>query len=95
MVTIHFCETCGTKLFMGFERFPEVIGIFGGTFDDTNWFERTPDNSKYIFLETAQHGTIIPPGFNTFRQHASHNDGSPVEPKVYDEPHMVGSDKPS
>ncbi len=94
LVTINFCATCGTKIFLGFERFPDVIGVYGGTFDDPNWFERTPDNSKYIFLETAQHGTVIPPGFNTFLRHAAHSDGSPIEPKVYDQPRTISLGKP-
>src|SRR6266446_1994101 len=40
-VTINFSSTCSTKLFLSFERFPEVFGVYGGTFDDPNWFERT------------------------------------------------------
>ena len=91
LVTINFCATCGTNLFLEFERFPDVIGIYGGTFDAPNWFQRTPENSKHIFLEVAQHGTVIPAGFNAFRQHATLNDGDPVEPMVFDEPYVVGS----
>jgi hypothetical protein len=26
-VTINFCSTCGTKLFLGFERFPDVVAL--------------------------------------------------------------------
>ena len=90
MVTINFCAKCGTKLFLEFERFPDVVGVFGGTFDDPNWFERTPENSKHIFLDVAQHGTVVPAGFNTFRQHATLNNGTAIEPKVFNEPHMLG-----
>lgn len=88
-VTINFCARCGTKLFLEFERFPDVVGIYGGTFDDPNWFERTAGNSKHIFLDAAQHGTIVPAGFDTFRQHATLNDGTPVEPEVFDEPRVL------
>ncbi|GAB4229499.1 MAG: hypothetical protein Kow0032_10690 [Methyloligellaceae bacterium] len=88
-VTINFCATCGTKLFLEFERFPDVVGIYGGTFDDPNWFERTPANARHIFLEAAQHGTVIPAGFDTYRQHATLNDGTAVEPEVFDEPLLL------
>ena len=94
IITIHFCATCGTKVFLSFERFPDVIGVYGGTFNDPYWFERTPENSKYIFLEAAQHGTIIPPGFNTYIQHAPLNDGTPIEPVVFQKPHIIGAGKP-
>jgi hypothetical protein len=89
-VTLNFCRTCGTKLFLDFERFPEVVGVFGGTFDDPNWFERTPRISRHIFLGSAQHGTVIPSGFNTYREHAILKDGTPVEPVVFDGPHTIG-----
>jgi len=89
-VTLNFCRTCGTKLFLDFERFPEVVGVFGGTFDDPNWFERTPRISRHIFLGSAQNGTVIPPGFNTYREHAILKDGTPVEPVVFDGPHTIG-----
>jgi hypothetical protein len=92
VVTIHFCATCGTKLFLSFERFPDVIGVYGGTFDDPNWFEVTPDNSRYIFLDVARHGTIIPPGVKTYSEHALRNDGTPAEAGVFDAPHMIGGD---
>lgn len=94
LVTINFCAKCGTKIYLGFERFTEVVGIYGGTFDDPDWFERTPQNSKHIFLEVAQHGTVVPAGYNTFSQHAAHSDGSPIEPKVYDQPRTIGPGKP-
>ena len=88
-VYIHFCDICGTKLFLTFERFPEVVGVYGGTFDDPNWFERTPENSKQIFLSVAQRGTVIPPGVNTFEEHAITNDGTSIEPTVFSEPKII------
>lgn len=91
MVSIHFCATCGTKLYLSFERFPDVCGVYAGTFDDPNWFEIGPDNAKHIFLEVARHDTVIPPGINTFKQHASRNDGTPVEPLVFDAPQVMGA----
>jgi hypothetical protein len=88
-VYIHFCNTCGTKLFLTFDRFPDAVGAYGGTFDDPNWFDRTSENSKQIFLKFAQHGTVIPSGVNTFEEHATTNDGTPIAPVVFSEPKII------
>lgn len=93
MVDIHFCGDCGTKLFLTFERFPDVVGIYGGTFDDPNWFGRTAENSKHIFLSAAQHGTVIPAGIDSFEAHAITSDGKPITPHVFDEHHVIGSSR--
>jgi hypothetical protein len=90
MVDIHFCGNCGTKLFLTFERFPDVVGLYGGTFDNPNWFERSAENSKHIFLGVAQHGMVIPAGINTFEEHATTNEGEPIRPRVFDEHHVIG-----
>ncbi len=71
MVDVHFCDTCGTKLYLSFERFTEVVGVYGGTFDDPNWFERSAKNSRHIFLSVAQHGSVIPAGIDCYEQHAA------------------------
>ncbi|MFO1107850.1 MAG: GFA family protein [Bradyrhizobium sp.] len=89
LVTINFCAVCGTKLFLAFERFPDLVGIYGGTFDDPNWFERTPQLSQHIFLDSAQQGTIIPPGVRAYRQHMMRNDGTRVEPITFQRPHAI------
>lgn len=89
-VHIHFCNTCGTKLFLTFERFAGAVGVYGGTLDDPNWLEITPGNSKHIFLGVARAGTVIPPHINTFVEHATDKDGSPIEPTVFDEPQIIG-----
>lgn len=89
-VYVNFCTDCGTKLFLAFERFPEIVGVYGGTFDDPNWYDRTAENSKQIFLGVAQNGTVIPSGVNTFLAHASENDGTPIQPHVYSEPKTIG-----
>ena len=39
-VHVHFCQTCGTN----------AIGVYAGAFDDPNWFDQTPDNTKHISL---------------------------------------------
>lgn len=88
-VHIHFCDTCGTKLFLTFERFADVIGVYAGTFDDPNWFDIAPATSKHIFLGVAQRGAIIPPHVNTFVAHATEADGSPIAPKVFEGFHVI------
>jgi hypothetical protein len=91
LVNVHFCSKCGTKLHLSFERFRDVVGVYGGTFDDPDWFERSDKTLKHIFLGVAQRGTVIPAGVNTFREHAITNAGEPIEPIVYDRPYVVGS----
>ena len=89
-IEVHFCEVCGTKLALTFERWPDRIGIYSGTLDDPAGIAVTPKNSKHIFVSEAKPGTIIPPGFNTFDRHATENDGSPIEPVVHREAFVVG-----
>lgn len=88
-VYVNFCAVCGTKLFLTFERYAAIVGIYAGTFDNPNWFEQTPDNTKHIFLSVAQKGSIIPAGFNTFNQHATTNGGKAIEPIVFDKPKRI------
>jgi hypothetical protein len=89
MVDVHFCATCGTKLYLSFERFPNVVGVYGGTFDDPNWFERSAKNSRHIFLSVAQNGTVIPAGIDCYDLHTMTNDGKPIEPMVFSEPRLI------
>ena len=94
-VNINFCGTCGTKLFLDFERNPDVIGVYGGTFDDPNWFDRSPTNTKIIFTDCAQKGVHIPAGYDTYHEHARTKDGTPIEPIVLERDAHVGfSDAP-
>jgi hypothetical protein len=91
LVHVNFCEKCGTKLFLAFDRWTDIVGIYGGTFDNPDWYDRTPENSKQIFLSVALAGTIIPPGVNTFEEHATANDGTPNVPTVFAKPKIIGS----
>ena len=90
MLRVHFCATCGTKLYLDFDRFPDVCGLYAGTFDDPNWFQVRPDNTKQIFIDVARADSVLLPGIDTFGQHAMDNDGAPHEPIVYEQPHIVG-----
>ena len=67
-----------------FSRWPDRLGVYAGTFDDPGWFEFTPENSKYIFLDSATFAAFVPAGFKAFRQHAATVDGTPLEPEIFD-----------
>src|SRR3954470_23324245 len=69
-VSVNFCDTCGTTLYLALERFPSVLGVCGGTFDDPNWFDRGPANCRHIFTRSAQQGVVLPAGLSTFLEHA-------------------------
>ncbi len=90
LVHVHFCQKCGTKLYLTFERFAETCGVYAGTFDDPNWFAVDAGNSRHIYLDVARHDTILPAGVNLFRQHALLNDGTPQDPMTLGEPTAVG-----
>lgn len=90
VVHVHFCQTCGTKLYLTFDRFTTACGVYAGTFDDPDWFTIDADNTKHIFLDVARHDTIVPAGIDAFAQHAMQNDGTPLEPVVFATPHPIG-----
>jgi len=79
LVHIHFCQACGTKLYLTFERFADTCGVYAGTFDDPNWFAVGADTSRHIYVGGARHDTILPAGVALFREHALLNDGTPRE----------------
>ena len=84
-VFVHFCADCGTKTHLTFARWPDRLGVYAGTFDDPGWFDLSPDTSKYIFLDSATRGTLVPAGSKAFRQHAWELDGTPATPLILDE----------
>ena len=81
-VTLNFCGRCGTTLYLDLERFPDIVGVCGGTFDDPNWFERNPETCRHIFTRSAQSGVVLPPGMRLFEAHALRLDGAPNEPTM-------------
>ena len=86
-VTLNFCGTCGTTLFLDFERVPEIIGICGGTFDDPNWFDRSQGKGRHIYIRSAQEGVVLPPNIDTYEVHARNQiDGTPNQPVVFPQP---------
>ena len=82
-VSLNFCGRCGTTLYLDLERFPEVLGLCGGTFDDPGWFDRGPDKVRHIFTRSAQRGVVLPAGIQTFTEHALQLDGTPNIPIVF------------
>lgn len=85
-INVHFCSDCGTKLALTFERWPDKIGIYIGTLDNTNGITVRPDNSKHIFTSEALSGTLLPPNVKIFDRHAAELDGTPIEPTIHSKP---------
>lgn len=84
LVHIHFCGTCGTKTHMLFERFPDSVGVYSGTFDNKDWFERSPYNTLYFYLSSAPKDTVLPAGHRVFDAHYWESDGIVAEARVFD-----------
>jgi hypothetical protein len=69
--------------------------VFGGTFDDPDWFTIAPETARQIFIETARHDTYLYPGIPTFSAHSLAPDGSLREAETFAEPRLAGHRKPS
>lgn len=93
IVHVHFCANCGTKVFLTFERFPSIYGVFGGTFDDPDWFTIAPDTARQIFIESARHDTFLYPGVPSFPAHSLAPDGTPREAVAFTEPRLARLEK--
>lgn len=91
-IHVNFCENCGTKIFLTFERFPSIVGIYSGTFDDPDWFTRTPDNTQYFYLREAPNGTVLPAGYEVFDEHYWESEGVASTAQIFDT-HTVVSPK--
>ncbi|MCB1441066.1 MAG: GFA family protein [Nitratireductor sp.] len=83
-ISIYFCAICGTKTHMTFDCFPKIVGVYSGTFDEKDWFERTRENTLHFFLSTAPKGTVLPAGFEIYDAHYWQSDGVPAEPSVFE-----------
>ena len=89
LIHLHFCARCGTRTHMTFDRFPVIVGVFSGTFDETDWFGRSRDNALHFFLSTAPRGTVLPAGFEVYDAHFWQADGTPATPQVFAEHTLV------
>lgn len=88
-IHIRFCARCGTKTHMSFDRFPDIVGVFSGTFDTTDWFTRTRENALHFFLSTAPAGTVLPAGFEVYDAHFWTEEGVPATPRIFDSHTLV------
>jgi hypothetical protein len=93
-IHIHFCATCGTKLFLRLERFPGGVGVYSGTLDDPNGFCKMTDISRHIFLASGRQGMIVPAGAEVCLKHAVSADGEWIEPDLLDAPFVIGEQMP-
>ena len=81
-VTLNFCGRCATTIYLELERFSDILGLCGGTFDDPNWFDRSKDRCRHIFTRSAQKGVILPPDLDLYEEHALQLDGTPNQPTI-------------
>jgi hypothetical protein len=79
-VTLKFCGRCGTTICLDLQRFPDILGLCGGTFDDPNWFDRS--QCRHIFTRSAQAGVVLPAGVALYQEHALLLDGTPTRSTV-------------
>lgn len=68
---VHFCKECGTKLYLNFERWPDIVGLYSGTLDDPAVVKLDAANSKQIFVSSARPGTVLLAGIPAFLEHAT------------------------
>ena len=50
---------------LAFEWVPDLLIVFGGTFDDPNWFEV----DRHIFTRSAVRWMAYPPGVRLYEKH--------------------------
>lgn len=89
MLHLTFCPKCGTKVSNKMDRYPDLIAVMAGTFDDPEWFEPAKV-IRHVFTSFARKGTVIPPSINTYEAAALTIDGQPNAPVVYEDFHVVG-----
>lgn len=87
-LTTHFCDRCGSTIFMTTKRNTAVCGILAGSLDDPNSFDHRA-NARHIFVDSAQAGTVVPAGVPIYRIHIDELDGSAAKETVYPEPHVI------
>ena len=84
-VVVHFCGDCGTKLYLAFGRFPDVVGVYGGTLDRPAAVMAGVEHAC-LFVDEAIEGTVIPAGMKAWRQHRLTSDGAPIAATVLEAP---------
>ncbi len=94
-VDIHFCEACGTKLWLTFERFPALVGVYAGTLDTPDAIDRSPARTHYIFTDQAAAWTVLPPGARVYPGDTAAADGTRLSPLCLQAMHITGAVSPS
>lgn len=90
-ITVYFCQTCGTKTHLQLEILPGFVGVYAGTFDTPDWFDRTPEAGTYIFAASAPQGTVLPAGATVFDHGLVDETGARLTPEVLTEHRVVGA----
>ena len=75
------------------KRFPDILGLCGGTFDNPDWFDRNQGKCRHIFTRSAQRGVVLPAGVDLYQKHALQLDGTPNHPTVLAHALMVSRDE--
>ena len=88
-ITVHFCDTCGTKTHLELEILPGFVGVYAGTFDRPDWFDRSPEAVTYIFADSAAHGTVLPAGARVFARGLVDETGARLDPEILTGPRVV------
>jgi len=86
---LRFCETCATKVTLAFERFADFIGVYGGAFDDPNWFADLDIDRRVIFTDFAVSGTILPANLRCYAEHVAEVDGAKCDFVIHDAPFVI------
>lgn len=89
-VTINFCGTCGTHLYLTFEAMPNVVGVFAGALDDPNVVKITPETTRVIFASSARQGSLFPAEMQVFEEGQYGADGVQRVGLVHDHPMVAG-----
>lgn len=91
LIHVHFCQDCGSKLLLTFERWPEYVGLYAGTLDEPARVPVTPENGWQIFVSEARPETVILGGLPTYLRHAQDNDDNPLPEFVPEGPMRADS----
>lgn len=93
-IWLNACPTCHCTMFMTWENFSKGVGVFCGSFDDPNWFERTSENTVYVFADEAPNNTVFPAGFPIYRGNGHSYSGAIEEPQTLSVHTMVVHKEP-
>jgi hypothetical protein len=81
---VRFCPSCGTRVGLTFERWPDVRAVSGGCYDDLNAVEITSD----IWTRSAQTGVVLQQHIDCSAESRESLDGKPAVASRHDTPLM-------